>query len=219
MKRTQRIRLVVTILLLLTAAAFPLSQQPNTQTQAPSSSPQSQTIISELMQLETKGRAQKTGYARDQFGDGWQSVAGCDTRNIILARDLRQVRSNDKCQVVAGVLEDPYTGKRINFLRGEQSSSDVQIDHVVALSDAWQKGAQQLSYARRVQFANDPLVLLAVDGAANNQKSDGDAATWLPSNKSFRCDYVSRQIKIKLKYKLWVTNAEGQAMRRVLESC
>lgn len=219
MKRTQRIRLVVTILLLLTAAAFPLSQQPGMQTQAPSSSPQSQTTISELAQLETKGRAPKTGYARDQFGDGWQSVAGCDTRNIILARDLKQVRSNDKCQVVAGVLDDPYTGKRINFLRGEQSSSDVQIDHVVALSDAWQKGAQQLSYARRVQFANDPLVLLAVDGAANNQKSDGDAATWLPSSKSFRCDYVSRQIKIKLKYKLWVTNAEGQAMRRVLESC
>ena len=95
----------------------------------------------------------------------------------------------------------------------------MQIDHVVALSDAWQKGAQQLTEAQRLSFANDPLNLLAVDGPANQQKSDGDAATWLPPNKSYRCDYVARQISVKSSYGLWVTRAEHDAMARVLGDC
>jgi hypothetical protein len=126
---------------------------------------------------------------------------------------------NEKCQVVSGTLNDPYTGKTIMFERGETSSQSVQIDHVVALSDAWQKGAQQLSYERRKELANDPLELLAVEGAANMQKSDGDAATWLPPNKPFRCQYVARQIAVKKKYSLWVTAAEKDAMIRVLVAC
>jgi len=81
------------------------------------------------------------------------------------------------------------------------------------------KGAQQLSSKEREQLANDPLELLAVDGLANQQKSDGDAATWLPSNKPFRCQYVARQIAVKQKYKLWVTSAEKDAMNRILAAC
>jgi hypothetical protein len=95
----------------------------------------------------------------------------------------------------------------------------VQIDHVVALSDAWQKGAQQLTRAQRIQLANDPLELLAVDGPANQQKADGDAATWLPSNKAFRCQYVARQVAVKQKYTLWVTDAEKQAVADILKDC
>lgn len=172
-----------------------------------------------LEQLAVKGRAPKTGYERSQFGDGWGRINGCDTRNIILNRDLRNTTTNDKCQIVSGTLDDPYTGKSIMFSRGADTSDDIQIDHVVALSDAWQKGAQQLSYEQRVAFANDPLELIAVDGAANQQKGDGDAATWLPSNKAFRCQYVARQIVVKLKYSLWVTTAEKDAMLEVLRSC
>lgn len=172
-----------------------------------------------LNTLAVKGRAPKTGYARTQFGDGWATTAGCDTRNIILNRDLKEVSVNDKCQVTRGMLNDPYTGKIIKFVRGGGTSADVQIDHVVALGDAWQKGAQQLSGKEREQLANDPLELLAVDGPANQQKSDGDAATWLPSNKPFRCQYVARQIAVKQKYKLWVTPAEKDAMNRVLATC
>lgn len=169
--------------------------------------------------LEVKGRAPKTGYERSQFGDGWASSGGCDARNAILRRDMTNIIMNEKCQVTSGTLNDPYTGKVVSFVRGEKSSQSVQIDHVVALSDAWQKGAQQLSYERRKELANDPLELLAVDGAANAQKSDGDAATWLPANKPFRCQYVARQIAVKKKYSLWVTAAEKDAMIRVLVAC
>lgn len=169
--------------------------------------------------LEVKGRAPKTGYARTQFGDGWLYSDGCDTRNRILSRDLTSTTKDDRCRILTGTLHDPYTAVGIAFTRGASSSADVQIDHVVALSNAWQTGAQQLSQSERVALANDPLELLAVDGLANQQKSDGDAASWLPSNKAFRCQYVARQIAVKQKYKLWVTAAEKQAMLHVLIDC
>ncbi|WP_018774007.1 GmrSD restriction endonuclease domain-containing protein [Arthrobacter sp. 131MFCol6.1] len=177
-----------------------------------------------LATLPVKGRAPKTGYSRDQFGPAWSDVDrnGCDTRNDVLRRDLTSVAfrpGTRNCVVLSGVLADPYTAAAIHFLRGNATSTAVQIDHVVALSDAWQKGAQQLSPARRLAFANDPLNLLAVDGPANQGKSDGDAATWLPPNKSYRCDYVARQISVKSSYGLWVTQAEHDAMARVLASC
>lgn len=172
-----------------------------------------------LNALPVKGRAPKTNYSRAQFGNGWETQNGCDTRNIILHRDLINVQRNDKCQVTNGTLHDPYTGNAIDFERGESTSQAVQIDHVVALSDAWQKGAQQLPYEQRVALANDPLELLAVDGGENQKKSDSDAASWLPPNKAFRCMYVSRQIAVKKKYNLWVTAAEKTTMAQVLDRC
>lgn len=177
--------------------------------------------VSALETLAVKGRAPKTDYKRSNFGDGWEELTGCDVRNYILKRDLKEVVtfSDKDCRVVSGVLNDPYTGKTINFIRGADTSDDVQIDHVVALSDAWQKGAQSLTFDERVLFANDGLNLLAVDGETNQQKSNSDAASWLPSNKSYRCQYVARQIAVKQKYKLWVTQAEKNAMDQVLKNC
>ena len=174
-----------------------------------------------LAKLAIKGRAPKTGYDRDLFSDGWGDIGECDARNYILRRDLKSItwRASPRCTVATGILNDPYTAKKIYFVRGVSTSSAVQIDHVVAVSDAWQKGAQQLSYSKRYAFYNDPLNLLAVDGPANMQKSDSDAASWLPANKGYRCSYVSRQIAVKHKYKLWVTRAERDAMSRVLKSC
>ena len=176
-------------------------------------------VHAELDKLAVKGRAPKTGYSRAQFGDGWLKIGGCDTRNIILARDLVDERVDENCKVLSGRLSDPYTAKTIHFRRGANTSDDVQIDHVVALSDAWQKGAQQLKTRERESLANDPLNLLAVDGPVNQQKSDGDAATWLPPNNAFRCQYVMRQVNVKVKYQLWVTAAEKEAMRQVLTHC
>lgn len=173
----------------------------------------------ELGKLEVKGRAPKSGYTRKQFGNGWGKINGCSVREVILARDLTDEKIDEKCRVLLGVLNDPYTGQIIHFQRGEKSSSKVQIDHVVALSDAWQKGAQQLSAGEREKLANDPLNLLAVDGPANQAKGDGDAATWLPSNKPFRCQYVARQIAVKRRYRLWVTEAEKNAMAGILGKC
>lgn len=191
---------------------------------APSTSGDWESIKATLATLPVKGRAPKTGYSRDQFGPSWADVDhnGCDTRNDILARDLVNKTYKDGtrgCVVLTGTLNDEYTGKAIEFRRGQGTSNAVQIDHMVALSDAWQKGAQQLSSAQRARLANDPLNLIAVDGPANGQKSDGDAATWLPPNKAYRCTYVSRQVLVKAKYSLWVTQAEHDAIARVLDSC
>jgi len=167
--------------------------------------------------LIVKGHAPKTGYSRNQFGDGWVTLNGCTTREIILYRDLVDVQLEDACTIHSGTLHDPYTGKDVVFTR--DAASAIQIDHVVALSNAWQTGAQSLTKEMRIQLANDPLELLAVDGSANQQKSDGDSATWLPKNKAFRCEYIARQIAVKIKYKLWVTKSEADAMRSVLKTC
>jgi hypothetical protein len=174
--------------------------------------------------LEVKGRAPKTGYSRDQFGPAWADVDhnGCDTRNDILARDLSGETfkpGTHDCVVLTGALADPYSGTTMQFLRGTATSEDVQIDHVVPLSDAWQKGAQTWDVARRTAFANDPLNLLAVQGTLNMQKGDGDAATWLPPNRAYRCDYVARQVAVKVTYGLWVTQAEKDAMATILATC
>jgi hypothetical protein len=177
-----------------------------------------------LGSLPQKGRAPKTGYDREEFGPAWADVDrnGCDTRNDILRRDLDDITlkaGTHGCVVLTGTLHDSYTGQAIAFSRGVRSSSDVQIDHVVALSDAWQTGAQALSPAKRRALANDPLNLLAVDGPQNQRKQDGDAATWLPPNRAFRCAYVARQVAVKRRYGLWVTPAERAAITRVLTRC
>lgn len=182
------------------------------------------TALAALGTLEVKGRAPRTGYTREEFGPAWADVDrnGCDTRNDILDRDLTDKTfkaGTHDCVVLTGTLADPYTALTIAFQRGQDTSTAVQIDHVVALSDAWQKGAQQLDVDARRAFANDPLNLLAVDGPTNQAKGDGDAATWLPPNRSFRCEYVARQVAVKAAYALRVTQAEHDAIARVLDSC
>jgi hypothetical protein len=173
--------------------------------------------------VAVKGRAARTGCARSQFGPAWTDTDrnGCDTRNDILRRDLRReiIKAGTRgCSVLAGDLSpDPYTGTEVVFVRG--GASEVDIDHVVALGDAWQKGAAGWVPRKRLAFANDPLNLLAVDASANRQKGDGDAATWLPGNKGYRCAYVARQVAVKHKYRLSVTAAERQAVARVLNTC
>jgi len=166
--------------------------------------------------MPIKGRAPRTGYDRDMWAV-WSAYAasGCNARQATLARDMRDVQQVG-CEVVGGRLIDPYTGAAIVI---PAADPQIDIDHVVSLSDAWQKGAAAWSSDRMQQFASDPLNLLAVSSSANRSKSDGDAATWLPSNTSYRCGLVARQIAVKAEYGLWVTSAEHDAMARVLSSC
>jgi hypothetical protein len=207
------------------AAATPVPEQDEAgPTTAPGPATASGSALAALRRLAVKGRAPRTGYTRAAFGPAWADLDhnGCDTRDDVLRRDLSGVvlRSGTHgCVVARGVLADPYTGATVSFVRGVATSRAVQIDHVVALGDAWQKGAQLLGPARRAAFANDPLGLLAVGGAVNERKGDGDAATWLPPRRSYRCAYVARQIAVKAKYHLWVTPAERDAMARVLAAC
>ncbi|EHI11417.1 HNH endonuclease family protein [Mycolicibacterium thermoresistibile] len=190
---------------------------------------QSNEALEKLATIPIKGRAPKTGYDRRQFGERWTDDVsvpggrnGCDTRNDILRRDLVDIElrpGSNGCAVLSGTLHDPYTGTTIEFRRGRDTSAEVQIDHVVALSDAWQKGAQQWDEVKRRNFANDPMNLQATAGWANQQKGDGDAATWLPPNRSYRCTYVSRIVDIKSAYGLWMTQAEHDAIARILAGC
>ena len=179
------------------------------------------TALALLAQLPIKP-AQVGGYQRTaDFGEAWIDVDrnGCDTRNDILSRDLTGITKSGPCKVMTGSLASPYTGAVIQFQRGENTSPLVQIDHLVSLENAWETGAQGLTYAQRVTLANDPLELLAVDGKSNNEKSASDASQWLPPVAGFDCTYVARQISVKITYGLWVTQAEHDAMARVLAAC
>ncbi|AAT88694.1 conserved hypothetical protein [Leifsonia xyli subsp. xyli str. CTCB07] len=180
------------------------------------------TAVDVLAGLPVKREASATGYSRTaDFGAAWLDVDGnnCDTRNDILHRDLTDAVQRGGCKILSGTLNDKYSGESIHFVRGAKTSALVQVDHIVALKNAWVTGAQQLTQAQRVSFANDPLNLIAVDAHSNEQKSSGDAATWLPANKSSRCEYVARQISVKATYGLWVTPAEKSAMMDILADC
>jgi len=210
----------------VTAVTAPTDSEP--EPSGPSTS-EATAALAVLAQLPIKGRAPKSGYDRELFGQAWSDAVGvdgghngCDTRNDILRRDLVDIEfkpGTRDCVVLSGTLHDAYTGTTIPFTRGQGTSEAVQIDHVVALSDAWQKGAQQLDAQTRVDFANDPRNLQAVDGPTNRKKGDGDAATWLPPNRAYRCTYVARQVQVKAAYGLWVTQAEHDAIARVLSEC
>ncbi len=175
---------------------------------------------SALAQLPVREPDEAGGYHRELFGTAWADVDGngCDTRNDILARDLVDVRTEDGCVVLVGTLLDPYSGEPIPFVRGPDSAQ-VQVDHVVALADAWRTGASAWSPARRQAFANDPANLLAVSGGANQDKGASDAAAWLPPQAGYLCVYVLRQLRVKVAYGLWLTPDERAAVERGLDRC
>ena len=202
MRRTVVITLLLTLLSPSNAQAAPID------------------ALAALNNLEVKGRAPKTGYARSQFPH-WSDPDrnGCDARNDTLKRDLTNITykvGTRDCKVIAGQLLDPFSGKVITF---STTKVVIDIDHVVALSNAWQTGAAYFDKNKRSQIANDPLNLLAVDSKLNRQKGDGDAATWLPPSKAFRCEYVARQVAVKAKYGLWVTQPEKVAIYKILSTC
>jgi hypothetical protein len=202
-------------------SSSPVATSPTSPSPTSTDRPTAGSALAQLAALPVKGKAPLTGYDRVQdFGTAWLDVDrnGCDTRDDVLRRDLRDV-AGTRCIVKAGVLSDPYTGRTIHFQRGVGTSTAVQIDHVVALAAAWRTGAQRLTTAQRERLANDPINLFAVDGPTNESKGDSDAATWLPPRRSFRCAYVAHQVAVKAAYSLWVTPAERDAMARVLHTC
>jgi hypothetical protein len=176
-----------------------------------------------LNALSVNDSPKSGGYQRDSFGYNQTDTDGngCDVREDVLTRDMTDVKYTyaGGCKVKSGVLHDPYTGKTIHFVRGVKTSSAVQIDHVVALDNAWQSGASAWDAAKRYRFGNDMLNLLAVDGSANQEKGSASAAYWLPTNSAYRCQYVARQIGVKTKYGLTITTQEKRSMQSVLHAC
>lgn len=206
------LRYIGPILLTMIVAAAPASANP--------------TVIDILRQIPVRAADSMDGYSRSEFGAPWTDDNddqfghnGCDTRDDILARDLENIVREGPCRVISGVLHDPYTGDSIDFRRGRTTSTRVQIDHLVPLADAWRTGAQQLTERERINLANDPRNLLAVDGPANESKGGRDASEWLPPNEAFRCVYVTGQLAVKKSYHLFVTPAERDAMQRTLSNC
>jgi hypothetical protein len=173
-----------------------------------------------ISKLSTKGRGPKTGYARDEFGYAWMDTAdgvplarnGCDTRNDLLQLNGREVefRTGSDCVVVSMTLYDPYTGKDIVWKKAK--AAEVQIDHVVPLSYAWQMGAARWDKRKRQRLANDVLNLLPVSGATNSAKRDSGPASWLPPSKAVRCSYAVRFAQVAEKYELSVTAADKSTM-------
>lgn len=197
------------------------STTPTTPTAPTTPSTSAEPLATEILKkLEIKGRAPKTGYARTEFYNNWPTIDGCNLRQRIIKREVGEsAKTDENCNVISGTFVELYTGETRTYTQKSDFSNHIQIDHVVALSDAWQKGAQYKTADERYQMATDPLNLLAVDGPANQKKSDGDAATWLPPNKAFRCQYVARQVSVKYKYGLWVTQAEHDAISGILKNC
>jgi hypothetical protein len=194
---------------------------------SPTATPSYDTARHQMEALPVHGWDRVSDFNRVRFGEPWSDDVnvefghnGCNTRDDILRRDLAdlQVRPGT-CFAQSGVLQDPYTGATIDFVRGPDTSPAVQIDHVVALADAWYKGARLWDDQRRRDFANDPRNLLAVAGQVNFDKAFRDAASWLPPNTGFRCAFVARQVEVKTDYQLWVSGKEKDAMREVLRDC
>lgn len=205
------------------SSATPLtssSPAPASPTTTPTPTAAPGTALAALAKLEVKGRSPKTGYDRNLFA--WKEDTdsnGCDTRNDVLRRDLKNItlgHSSAGCKVIEGSVDDPYQGKAFDLVR-EPNNTD--IDHIVSLSNAWQTGASDFNSDTLVKFGNDPLNLVAVATDINREKGDADAATWLPPNKEYRCEYVARQIAVKEKYGLWVVKPEKSAMEGVLSKC
>jgi len=180
-----------------------------------------------LGQLEVRGWDRTSDFKRYRFGKAWSDDVdvefghnGCNTRDDILRRDLQNlVVRRGTCYAQSGTLVDPYSGVTIDFVRSPETSKAIEIDHVVALADAWYKGARSWDPQRRLDFANDPRNLLAVSPKANFDKAFRDAASWLPPNEAFRCDFVARQIEVKAAYGLWLAAKEKKAMEAVLARC
>lgn len=212
--------LVVLVVALAVGLGLPLRDQQRAAARYPVREADVADARTRLDALLVRDADPDAGYERERFGSGWADLDrdGCDTRQEILARDLRSTALDpDGCAVLSGSLDDPYTGATLPFERGA-GSADVQVDHVVALSDAWRTGAQEWDTARRLAFANDPANLLAVDGGANQDKGGSDASEWLPAS-GYACAYVVRQVRVKAAYGLWVVPDEARAMRRTLGSC
>ncbi|MFF2551473.1 HNH endonuclease family protein [Nocardia sp. NPDC058058] len=164
-------------------------------------------------------------YDRTAFGPGWSGrggepvlAGGCTARESVLKRDLTEVRLADSnsCMTLSGVLIDPYTGERLPYDRFK--ASDIEIDHVVALGDAWRSGASEWSAERREQFANDVGNLLAVQKRANQDKGSKTPDQWRPRN-AYWCDYARRWVAIKSRWGLTVQATEKSALTEMLGTC
>ncbi|MFD7729096.1 HNH endonuclease family protein [Kitasatospora phosalacinea] len=172
------------------------------------------TARSYLAQLSVKAE-NRTGYNRDLFPH-WITISGaCDTRETVLKRDGSGVVTNSSCSATSGSWYSPYDGATWH------AASDLDIDHMVPLAEAWDSGASAWTTAQRQAFANDLTrpQLIAVTDSVNQSKGDKDPAEWLPSVTGYRCTYVRAWVQVKYYYNLSVDSAEKTALTNILNGC
>lgn len=157
----------------------------------------------------------RTGYSRDLFPH-WITISGaCNTRETVLKRDGSNVVTDSACAATSGSWYSPYDGATWS------AASDVDIDHVVPLAEAWDSGASRWSTSQRQSFANDLTrpQLIAVTDNVNQAKGDQDPATWMPSRTAYRCTYARAWVQVKYYYNLSVDSAEKSALTNYLAGC
>ncbi|GAA0434354.1 hypothetical protein Acor_08770 [Acrocarpospora corrugata] len=177
--------------------------------------PSTATATSQLAALTVANEANAASYNRDLFPH-WITISGsCDTRETVLKRDGSGVVTNSSCSATSGSWYSPYDGATWTL------ASDVDIDHMVALSEAWKSGANAWTTAKRQQFANElsSPQLWAVTDNVNQSKGDKDPAAWKPSRTAFWCTYAKSWIAVKYKYALKLQSAEKSALTTMLGYC
>ncbi|WP_238580690.1 HNH endonuclease family protein [Streptomonospora alba] len=203
------------------APSAPPAEGPTVPESGPAAPPGAERIEqaeSRLQDAEVAPESSGADYERDEFGSSWIDTDGngCPTRHDVLARDLRRVRVADDCTVTRGVLEDPYTGERVEF--SADDPMEVQIDHVVPLALAWRTGASEWDRDTREEFGNDPGNLIAADGPANQAKGDSGPGEWQPY-PPFRCTYAVAYVGVVDEYGLRLPPDDHAALEETLAAC
>ncbi|MGP4001197.1 HNH endonuclease family protein [Streptomyces sp. 8N706] len=182
---------------------------------APPTPPSATTARTYLGQLTVKAEGSSDGYSRDKFPHWITQSGACNTREVVLKRDGTNVQQDSSCAAVSGSWFSPYDGATWS------NASDVDIDHIVPLSEAWKSGANSWTTSRRQDFANDLThsQLIAVTDNVNQAKGDQDPAEWLPSVTSYHCMYARMWVSVKHTYGLSVDSAEKSALSGILNGC
>ncbi|MFE2495576.1 HNH endonuclease family protein [Streptomyces scopuliridis] len=168
-----------------------------------------------LSQLTVQAEGSSTGYSRDLFPHWITQSGACNTREVVLKRDGSNVQQDSSCAAVSGTWYSEYDGATWS------AASDVDIDHMVPLSEAWKSGANSWSTAQRQAFANDLTrpQLIAVTDNVNQSKGDKDPAVWMPPRAAYKCTYVRAWVQVKYYYNLKVDSAEKSALQSTLNGC
>ncbi|KAI1646709.1 hypothetical protein F4815DRAFT_248180 [Daldinia loculata] len=177
--------------------------------------PSASSAKSQLASLTVKAAVDDGAYERDLFPT-WDTITGtCNTREYVLKRDGASVQVGSDCYPTSGTWTSPYDGGKWT------SPSDVDIDHMVPLKNAWISGANKWTTAKREQFANDVdrPQLWAVTDNVNSSKGDKSPDTWKPPLKSFYCTYASAYVAVKSYWDLSITSAEKSALSDMLGTC
>ncbi|AEN09741.1 MULTISPECIES: HNH endonuclease family protein [unclassified Streptomyces] len=168
-----------------------------------------------LGQLTVSAEGSSSGYSRDKFPHWITQSGACNTREVVLKRDGTGVVQDSSCAATSGSWYSEYDGATWT------AASDVDIDHMVPLAEAWRSGASSWTNAQRQAYANDLTrpQLIAVTDNVNQSKGDKDPAKWMPPRTAYRCTYARAWVHVKHHYGLSVDSAEKTALQTALNGC